>query len=460
MPRLAGSLVKYPARVSLAWYLGLISIGALLLTHPICRMPDKAPINPLEAVFTATSAACVTGLTVRSTGFDFSPIGQIVILILIQLGGIGIMTVTTLLTFQLRGRAGLRERQIIAETLGGGNERDVKPLVRQVVVWSLSIETVGFVILAIRNLFDKELSIADALWHALFHSVSAFCNAGFGLFDDSLVRYQSDFVVNLTICTLIILGGIGFPVMADVRRNWHGEWSDRWKRLLVHSKVMLIGTVFLLLVGMATFMAIEWRGVLENRPWWEKGLIAFFNSTTCRTAGFNTVEIGSLTNATLFTMILLMMVGAGPCSTGGGFKVSTFMTLILNAWSMFRGDARINIFRRTVAPQMVSKAIATSLMFVVVATIALTLMLVMEQRQLPHNKSQGLFLEILFEVISALGTVGLSTGITPELGVGGRLVIIFLMFLGRLGPISVLLAISHSQREQTIEFPYESPLIG
>jgi trk system potassium uptake protein TrkH len=460
MPRLAGSLVKYPARVSLAWYLGLIALGALLLLHPLCRMQDKAPIEPLEAIFTATSATCVTGLTVRSTGFDFSPIGQIVILGLIQIGGIGIMTVTTLLTFQIRGRAGLRERQIVAETLGAENERDLRPLVRQVIVWSVSIEAVGFVILAIRNLFDSDLSLGDALWHALFHSVSAFCNAGFGLFDDNLMRYQGDFVVNFTIGTLIILGGIGFPVMADVRRNWHGEWNDRWKRLLVHSKVMLIGTAFLILAGMLTFLVIEWRGVLENRPWWEKGLISFFSSVTCRTAGFNTVEIGSLTNATLFTMIMLMLIGAGPCSTGGGFKVSTFMTLVLNAWSMFRGDARINIFRRTIAPQMVSKAIATMLIFFVVVTVALTLMLAMEHRQLPHNQSQGLFLEVFFEVASALGTVGLSTGLTPTLGTGGRIVIAVLMFLGRLGPISVLLAISHSQREQSIEFPYESPLIG
>jgi trk system potassium uptake protein TrkH len=248
--------------------------------------------------------------------------------------------------------------------------------------------------------------------------------------------------------------------MADVRRNWHGEWNDRWKRLLVHSKVMLIGTAFLILAGMLTFLVIEWRGVLENRPWWEKGLISFFSSVTCRTAGFNTVEIGSLTNATLFTMIMLMLIGAGPCSTGGGFKVSTFMTLVLNAWSMFRGDARINIFRRTIAPQMVSKAIATMLIFFVVVTVALTLMLAMEHRQLPHNQSQGLFLEVFFEVASALGTVGLSTGLTPTLGTGGRIVIAVLMFLGRLGPISVLLAISHSQREQSIEFPYESPLIG
>jgi len=459
MPRLAGSLVKYPARVSLAWYLGLIIFGGLLLTHPICRMPDKAPISLVDGIFTATSAVCVTGLSVRSTGFDFSPIGQLVILALIQIGGIGIMTVTTMLTFQLGGRTGLRERQIVAETLGGGNERDVRPLVRLVIVWSLAIESIGFVVLAIRNLFDKELELADALWHALFHAVSAFCNAGFGLFDNNLERYRGDVVVNITICTLIILGGIGFPVMADVRRNWHGEWFDRWKRLLVHSKVMIIGTMGLLMIGTLTFMAIEWDGVLENRPWWEKGMISFFSSTTCRTAGFNTIPIGELRSATLFSMMLLMMIGAGPCSTGGGFKVSTFMTLVLNAWNSFRGGSRINIFRRTIAPQMVSKAITTALLFVIVATIGLTLILVMEQH-LPRSRPQGLFLELMFEVISALGTVGLSTGITPELGVGGKLVICLLMFLGRLGPISVLLAISHGQREQAIEFPYESPLIG
>ena len=460
MPRLAGSLIKYPARVSLAWYLGLIVLGSALLSHPLCRMEDKQPISLLDAVFTATSATCVTGLAVRSTGHDFSPLGQTVILVLIQLGGIGIMTVTTMLTFQLGGRAGLRERQIVTETLGAGNERDVRPLVKRVVIWTLSIEAIGFVLLAIRNLFDKSLSFADKLWHALFHSISAFCNGGFGLFDDSLVRYQSDVLVNLTICGLIIAGGIGFPVMADIRRNWEGEWKDMWKKLLIHTKVMLIGTVALLLVGMISFLVIEWGGVLENKTWWEKGLISFFNSTTCRTAGFNTVQINKLTNATLFTMLLLMMIGAGPCSTGGGFKVSTFMTLVLNAWTTFKGGTRINLFRRTIAPQMVAKATATLLLFVIVATVALTLMLVMEQSHIPHAASQGLFMEVLFEVISALGTVGLSTGITSELNTGARWVIILLMIIGRLGPISVLLAISRSQREQSLEFPYESPLIG
>jgi trk system potassium uptake protein len=459
MPRLAGSLVHYPARVSLAWYLGLITLGGLFLTHPICRMPDKAPISLIDGLFTATSAVCVTGLSVRSTGFDFSPIGQIVILLLIQIGGIGIMTVTTLLTFQLGGRTGLREKQIVTETLGAENSKDVRPLVRLVIFWSLAIEGAGFLVLAIRNLFDKDLSTADALWHALFHAVSAFCNAGFGLFDDNLMRYQGDFVVNFVICALIIVGGIGFPVVADVRRNWKGDLRDRWKRLNVHSKIMIIGTIGLLTLGTLTFLAIEWEGVLANKPWWEKGLISFFSSTTCRTAGFNTVDIGALRSATLFSMILLMIIGAGPCSTGGGFKVSTFMTLVLNSWTAFRGGTRINVFRRTIAPQMVSKAITTALLYVIVATIGLTLILVMEQH-LPRAKPQGLFLELMFEVISALGTVGLSTGITPELGVGGKSVIILLMFLGRLGPISVMLAISHSKREQAIEFPYESPLIG
>ncbi|MEO8166451.1 MAG: TrkH family potassium uptake protein [Betaproteobacteria bacterium] len=425
---------------------------------PICRQESAAAINWLDATFTATSAACVTGLAVRSTGNDFSPAGQIVILLLIQLGGIGIMTVTTLITFRLGGRADLRHRAVLAETLGAHSEPDLGWVLRNVLLLTFTFEAIGFVILAARNLLIDPPG--RAIWHALFHSVSAFCNAGFSLNDDSLTRYQGDPVVNFTIAGLVVIGGLGFPVMLDIKRNWHGPRPTRWERLCLHSKIMLIGTVALLILGTLAILTLEWDGVLRDYSLRKKLLVSFFHSMSCRTAGFNTVELGSLSNASLFISILLMMIGAGPCSTAGGFKVSTLMALVLNARATLRGETNISLFRRTVSPAVVTRATSTLLLFAVIAVLALTLLLAAEQSAVAHADSKSEFLDAMFEVFSALATVGLSTGLTPRLTVVGRCIIILLMFMGRLGPISVFVALSRDERVRKVEFPHEELLIG
>ncbi|MBI2481054.1 MAG: hypothetical protein HYV60_21195 [Planctomycetia bacterium] len=458
MPRATGTVVTYPARASFAWYFLLIAAGAVVLMIPVCGQETKPAISLLDATFTATSAACVTGLAVRSTGHDFSPLGQIVILVLIQLGGIGIMTVTTLITFHLGGRANLRHRAVLSETLGVHSEPDLGWVLRSVFKLTLITEAIGFVILAARNLLiDPPV---QALWHALFHSVSAFCNAGFSLNDDSLMRYQGDPVVNLTISALVISGGLGFPVMLDIQRHWQGPWAKRWERLCLHSKIMLIGTLALLVFGTAAFLTLEWDGALQDFSLGRKVLVSFFHSMSCRTAGFNTMDLGSLTNASLFISILLMMIGAGPCSTAGGFKVSTLMALILNALATLRGDKRISLFRRTVPPSVVARATSTLLLFAVVAVLALTVLLVAEQSNVAHRDSQAVFLDAMFEVFSALATVGLSTGFTSRLTDVGQCIIIILMFIGRLGPISVFVALSRYERVHKVEFPNEELLIG
>jgi trk system potassium uptake protein TrkH len=458
MPRATGTIVTYPARASFAWYFVLIAVGAVTLMLPVCGQAAKPAISLLDAAFTATSAACVTGLAVRSTGHDFSLLGQIVILSLIQLGGIGIMTVTTLITFRLGGRANLRHRAVLAETLGVQSEPDLGWVLGSVFKLTLVIEAIGFVILAARNLMiDPPI---QALWHALFHSVSAFCNAGFSLNDDSLMRYQGDPVVNLTISGLVISGGLGFPVMLDIQRNWQGPWAMRWERLCLHSKIMLLGTCALLVFGTSAFLTLEWDGILQEFSLGKKVLVSFFHSMSCRTAGFNTVDLGSLTNASLFISILLMMIGAGPCSTAGGFKVSTFMALVLNALATLRGDKKISLFRRTVSPSVVTRATSTLLLFAVVAVLALTVLLVAEQSNVTHRESQAVFLDSMFEVFSALATVGLSTGFTSQLTDVGRCIIIILMFVGRLGPISVFVALSQDERTHKVEFPNEELLIG
>lgn len=456
MPEFIGPLIKYPARVSLLWYLGVILVGGVLLCQPFCARPDRQPISFLDAIFTATSATCVTGLAVRSTEFDFSFAGQLVILVLIQLGGIGIMTITTYFIFKLTGRTGMRHQVLVGQTLGAGP--DMNWVLKHVLWMTFVFEAAGTALLFAR--FAFEMPPLEAAWSAVFHTIAAFCNAGFGLRDDSLISYQDDPYVNLVICGLIIIGGIGYPVMMDLRLNWKGSWRSRWSDLSVHSKLMLLGTAFLICVGTLGILALEWDAALRDMPAPQKLLVSFFQSVTPRTAGFNTVHMADLTDATLFLILGLMMIGAGPCSTAGGFKVSTLMVLVLQAWSLFRGHRRARAFRRTIPEATVLKAIATAMLFAVISGVALSVLLTLEHGGEPHRRSHGLFLDAAFEVVSAIGTVGLSTGLTPTLSAGGKMVIIFLMLLGRLGPISVFVALSWSERRDAIEYASEEPLIG
>lgn len=457
-PRFTGAVVKYPARFALGAYVALIVVGALLLMLPVCHADRGRPFSLLDAVFTSTSAVCVTGLVVRSTGHDLSLVGQAVVLGLIQLGGIGIITVTTLLTFDNRKSGSMRQQLAITEALGSRPTDDARWVVRTVVLSVLAIEFSGWLLLLLRNL--AEMPAADAAWHALFHSISAFCNAGFGLHDDSLMGYQADVTVNLTVSGLIILGGIGFPVLLDVYRGVqvHGwNWTED---LSLHTKLVLWGTAGLLAAGTASFLILERNNSLAGMPWPERLLVSFFHSATCRTAGFNTVDIAGLTNAMLFVSILLMMIGACPCSAGGGFKVSTLMVLGILSRDKLRGFDHARFARRTISESLIDRAIAAVLLFTLIAVLALTVLLAIEQTGIPHTDSKGLFLDAMFEVVSALGTVGLSTGLTTELGAGGRLLLIVLMLIGRLGPISLFVAVSRSRRDLRLEFAKEDVLIG
>lgn len=460
MPQVTGSIIKYPARVSFAWYLGLILLGSLLLSQPMAWQPDRAPIRSVDAAFTATSAVCVTGLAVRSTGNDFSLIGQAIILLLIQVGGIGIVTLTTYITFRFGVAGELRTRAAVAETLGPTQSPDIGRLLGYVIRVTFLVEAAGFVILLVWWWLYYKMPLAVAVWYALFHSISAFCNAGFSPFDDSLVGYQADPVINFTIMGLILVGGIGFPVLLDVSQNWYGPWRRRWDRLHVHSKMMLLGTTVLLTVGWGAILALEWDNTLREMPLGTKLLAAAFQAVVPRTAGFNSITVPALSNATLFVVMLLMAIGAGPCSTGGGFKVSTLMMLATRVWTAFRGQTRVNVFRRTIPAEALAKATSVVLVFGTVVALGTVALLTVEQADVPHLEAQGEFLDALFEVTSALGTVGLSTGITPLLTDGGKTVLIVLMFLGRLGPITVFAALSRTQRGAVVQFPSEEPLTG
>ena len=458
MAQFTGSLVSYPARVSFAAYALTILLGGFVLTLPAARQPGRPPVSLVDGVFTATSACCVTGLTVRSTAHDFSPVGQAVILFLIQLGGLGIMTLTTVVTFQIGGQATLRQRAVIADTLGIKSGRDLRWVAWALLGTVILCEAVGFAGLCWAS-WGTEPAAAVA-WKSLFHSVSAFCNAGFALHDQNLVPDRGNTAINLVICGLIILGGLGFPVIFDVcSRLRRRRREPFWDRLHTQSKMMLIGTALLLAAGAATFWALEWQQAIASEPLGTKLLMGLFHSTTCRTAGFNTIDYGALSSATLFLAIILMAIGAGPCSTAGGFKVSTAATLVASAWSSFRGFKHVNFFKRTIPESSVARATATALVFVAVAIVALVTLLVVEARN-PLASRPRWFLESFFECISALGTVGLSTGITAALSDPGKLVLVALMLAGRLGPLTAAVALSRQQQPWQPAYPEEEPLVG
>lgn len=458
MSKYAGSLTRYPARALFIWYLGLMMVGGWALTLPACRNSSAPAVRWIDGIFTSTSACCVTGLTVRSTGNDFSFLGQLVIFALIQVGGIGIMTLTTFFSLYWTGTQTLRQRAAMIETLGASSLDDLRHVLLRVFLFTIGIEAVGALALWLRFLVDQPP--LEALWNAIFHTVSAFCNAGFALHDDSLSQYQGDPFVNFIILGLFILGGIGFPVMNDVVRRTPRGWKLNLAHLHLHSKLMLLGTAGLLIAGTLVFLAFEWDDVLEDMSFADRLLVSFFQSATTRTAGFNTVEIGHLTEATLFVMILLMMIGAGPCSTAGGFKVSTAMVLLVQSWSKFRGKTKINIFHRSISPETVTRALVSVMMFSVIGLLALIIILSIEHSSQGHHLGNSQFLDTFFEVVSALGTVGLSTGITSQLSDASRVVMIVLMFIGRIGPITTIVVLSYEPKEQFLNYPKEEVLLG
>ncbi len=456
MAQLTGTLTSYPARVSFGAYVLTILIGGFLLTLPVARQPQRPPVSLVDGLFTATSACCVTGLVVRSTPHDFSLFGQGVILVLIQLGGLGIMTITTLAAFQIGGQATLRQQAVVAETLGIKSGKNLRSVALAVFLVVACAELIGFMLLA-WSTWDRG-SPGEVLWWSAFHSVSAFCNAGFALADDSLMGYVANVPVNAVIASLIIVGGIGFPVILDIASRGR-QGRDVWQRLSVHTKLMLAGTALLLTVGATSFWLFERNGVLANEPVGTRILAGLFHSVTCRTAGFNTVDYARLANPTLFLAILLMAIGAGPASTAGGFKVSTFMTLLVSSWSSFRGLPRANFGRRTIPPSAIRRATATALLFVAVAISAMVALLSVESGGEAAARPRW-FLEALFECTSALGTVGLSTGITPLLSDAGKVVLMVLMFLGRLGPLTAAVALGRQRTPYQPEYLEEEPLVG
>lgn len=444
---LASRLRLHPAQAVASGFAVTILAGTALLLTPVAKAGPGAA-TPVEALFTATSAVCVTGLVVVDTPTFWTPFGQAVILVLIQLGGLGIMIFASLIGLVLARRISVRSRLYAAAEAKVLGLDDVRGVVRGIVGISLTIEAALFVVLFLRFLLGYGYSFGDAAWHGVFHAVSSFNNAGFALYSDSLMAFVADPFICLPIAAAIILGGLGFPVIMQLRKEFRHplHWT-------MNTKLVLWATVVLLAAGSVYITVIEWDnpGTLGGLDPWARVLAGFFQSVQTRTAGFNSVDIAAMHDETWLGMDILMFIGGGPAGTAGGIKVTTFAVLFFIMLTELRGEGAVNIFGKRVSRAVHRQAI-TVVLIAVAAVVAGTGSLMLLTGE---NLDRA-----LFETVSAFATVGLSTGITPTLSEPAQVVLIVMMFLGRLGPLTLGSAIALRERRVLYEYPKERPAIG
>jgi len=441
-----------PPRIFILSFALLILIGAILLWLPFAA--EKGRLSFLDALFSSASAVCVTGLAVIDIGSDLSFAGQLVTLFLFQIGGLGIITFSVVI-FGLLGRGvSFRERELIQSSFLYAPRRDFVSIIRKVLKFTFIAEAAGAVILFGRFLAD--FPFATALYHAIYNAVSAFNNCGYSLFSDSLIRYQGDWIVNFTVIGLIILGGIGFLVQQEVILYCRGKL----KRLSLHTKLVLLTTGGLIVAGALLFYLFEAHNALNGVSGPAALLISLFQSVTPRTAGFNTVAIDRLTNETILLMIILMFIGASPGSTGGGIKTTSFTLMVLMIWNRMRGRFNVSVFNRQISREIMGRTISIVFSAFLLIGIVVSIMLFFgEENALPPEAIRHLFIEYIFETVSAFGTVGLSMGITPEMGNIQKMAIIVIMFAGRVGPLT--LAFSwYAEGKNEIEYAEESIMVG
>jgi trk system potassium uptake protein TrkH len=447
---------RHPARVLMLSFLAPILLGTLLLMLP--QATAAGSISFVNALFTATSATCVTGLVVMDTGAAFTKFGQLVILMLIQLGGLGIMTLATFFIYLLAGRIGAMERDIVQDTLSQHSAADMARLLKVVLFFTVVIEAFGCGLLTLR--FAQDFPLQRAFYLGLFHSISAFCNAGFGLFANSLESYRGDLFINLIMMGLIVIGGLGFIVIYDLFHNRRNIGRRYFMKLRFHTRLVLFVSGLLIILGAIVIFVFEYQNTLHDLSLGEKLLAAVFQSVTARTAGFNTLPIGALSSAALFFIMILMFIGASPASCGGGIKTSTFAVLVASITARYRMEEDANIFHRRIPTAIVSRAISVvffSGLIVIVFTMAI---LITQLTGLSPTETRGMFLDYLFEVVSAFATVGLSAGGTAELNDLGKLLITLLMFVGRLGPLTIALAVRGSETRARFKYVQEETLVG
>ncbi len=487
-------------------FLVVILIGSFLLSLPWAVSEGHHSDTPyLDALFTATSATCVTGLIVQDTGSYFSSFGQIIILILIQVGGLGIMTISTTFAILLGEKLTQRSENVMKDVMGESNRLDMLALLKDILLVTMLFEMGGAVIYYF--MFKGHPMVPNSVgYFAIFHSISAFCNAGFSLFSDSLMQFKSSLGVNLITMFLIIVGGIGFSVLVDLRRNVLMKYKPT--RLSLHTKLVLMMTLALILIGFVAFFLSEYNHTMRDFSFLERLLASLFQSVTTRTAGFNTIDNAQLSNSSVFVTNLLMFIGASPGSTGGGVKTTTFAVILLSVLAIIKGGEGVSIFKRRISDEMLKRVlalIATSIGFL---SIMIYLLLIFEttppekvvvsetretwqtsfplqmspladslsdstavsvpqtvvrnetvQKELEWSEKKS-FRKIVFEAFSAFGTVGLSMGITADLTYGGKIIIILLMYLGRVGPLTLIFALTQSKTKKTLAYTVEKISIG
>lgn len=436
-----------PPKVLVLGFAVIIFLGSVLLSLPIATQ-DGNGLPWLDALFTSTSATCVTGLIVVDTGTTFTLFGQLVIISLIQVGGLGFMTFATFFALILGKRVSLKERMLLQESLNNLSIEGIVRLVKRILIFTGLIEGIGGLLLSIRFSFD--MPVPQAIYYGLFHSISNFNNAGFDLFGGfhSLTSFVEDPLVTLVICSLITLGGIGFIVMNEIY-----EYRRR-RQLSLHTKVVLTMSGMLIVAGTLLIFLFEYNNAKTLQPLSPLGkfLGSLFQSITPRTAGANTLSIGDMTHPSILLMIFLMFIGASPGSTGGGIKTTTTATLIGAVWSQIRGKEDVHFFQHRIVYDLVYKALTVTvcgLLLVVFITMCLTLT--------EHGAD---FLMILFEATSAFGTVGLSMGLTPDLTPLGKILIMITMFAGRVGPLTIAFALAQKRRKDHYQYPKGKLMIG
>ncbi|MGN9843966.1 TrkH family potassium uptake protein [Nonomuraea sp. H19] len=438
---------QHPAQVIATSFGAAILLGTALLASPLATASGE-PADWITALFTATSAVCVTGLVVVDTAGHWSVFGEVVIAALIQVGGLGIMTLATLFTVLVAGRLGLRARIFAQAETKTLNMSDVRRVVRNVVVFSLLCEAVVAVVLTIRFLTGYGEPFGRAVYLGGFHAVSAFNNAGFALWPDNLMRFVTDPWICLPIAAAVIVGGLGFPVVFELARSW--RHPSRWTVL---TRITVGVTLVLLVVGTLVFLATEWRNPATLGRLDEPGklLAAFFTGVMPRTAGFNSLDIAQLYPTSLLATDVLMFIGGGSAGTAGGIKVTTFGLLAFIIWAEMRGEPRVNIGHRRLAENAQRQVISITAISVGLVGIATYVLLALT----PHSLDQ-----VLFEVVSAFGTVGLSTGITADATPAGHLLLVLLMFVGRIGPLTLGSALALKERARHYELPEERVIVG
>lgn len=431
----------------------VILLGAMLLSLPIATQSGES-IGFVDALFTATSAVCVTGLVMVDTASYWNGFGQVIIIILIQIGGLGFMTITTLFALIAKKKINLKERLLIQESLNQGDLSGLVKLTRYVLLMTFFIEGIGALILS--TVFIPQFGLLKGLWYSIFHSISAFCNAGFDLMGtvsgtfSSLTSYVNNFTVTITISMLIILGGLGFPVILDVIKH------RKLNKLTIHSRVAILTTAILILVGMVFILILEFNNPNTLGPLGIGGklLASLFQSVTSRTAGFNTIDLGLMHQSSIFIMIILMFIGASPASTGGGVKTTTIATLALTVRAFILGKEDIEINKRRIDASTVKKSVG--IFFIAITMVSFGTLII------STTETNFTLVEAGFEVVSAFATVGLSIGGSPDLSSIGKILIMIFMFMGRVGSLTIFMALASrgTKKHPPIRYPEGKIIVG